>query len=139
MSCLGLGIVVVGTLALAGSLAHDPAPDDPVASRSVRDLVYVSSSTTTTAEPGRSGWLGISAVEQKGRDGVTVTACDLGSPAADRLRPDDLIVSVDNIPTPRMAQLITVLAASAPGHTARIEIHRGGRALVLSIVLGRQP
>ena len=52
---LGLGLVMFGTLALAGFLADDPDAD-PVASQ-VRDLVYMTSSTT--AEPGRSGWLGI--------------------------------------------------------------------------------
>ena len=136
MSFLGLTLVLAGTIALASSLAKDPA-DDVVASRSVRDLVYVSSSTT--AEPGRSGWLGISAVEEEGRSGVTVTACDIGSPAATKLRRDDLIVSVDDIPTPRMAQLITVLAASAPGHTARIKVVRDLRCVELRVVLGRQP
>jgi S1-C subfamily serine protease len=125
-----------GTLALAGSLAEDPQPD-AVASRSVRDLVYVSSSTT--AEAGRSGWLGISAVEEEGRDGVTVTKCDRGSPAAASLRTGDVIVAVDDIPTPDMAQLITILAGSAPGHNAHIEVERNGRSLVVPVVLGRQP
>jgi S1-C subfamily serine protease len=135
-SCLGLGLVMLGTLALAGVLANDPEPD-VVQSRSVRDLVYMSSSTT--AEPGRSGWLGISAVDEEGRDGVTVTECDAGSPAATELRKGDLIVAVDDTPTPRMAELITVLAASAPGHTARIQVERDGRSLLIPVVLGRQP
>ena len=135
-ACLGLGLVMFGTLALAGSLADDPEPD-PVASRAVSDLVYMTSSTT--AEPGRSGWLGISAVDEEGRNGVTVTDCDTGSPAADHLLEGDLIVAVDDVPTPRMAQLITILAASAPGHTARIEVERDGRSRLIPVVLGRQP
>jgi hypothetical protein len=134
---VGLGLVVLGTLALAGSLARDPGGDDDATpARALGDVVYVSSSTTTA--PGRSGWLGISAIEDD-RDGVTVTECDPGSPAERQLRPGDLIVEVDGVPTPRMAQLVTVLAASAPGHTARIRLVREERALEVAVVLGRQP
>jgi S1-C subfamily serine protease len=132
---VGVGMVVVGALVLAGALSEDPEPD-VAAPRSVRDLVYVSS---TTAAPGSSGWLGISVVEEPDRPGVTITECDPGSPAEDSLAPDDLIVAVDDVATPRMAQLVTVLAASAPGHTARIRLVRDGRTIVVPVVLGRQP
>jgi hypothetical protein len=141
---VGVGLFVVGTFVVAGWLTTEREGDSS-SSRTIHDVVYLSSSTTaattasTVVESSRPGWLGISAVDVAGAGGVTVTGCDPGSPAERSLRPHDVIVSVDGTPTPTMAELIVVLAASRPGHRAAIRLVRDDATVSETVVLGRQP
>jgi S1-C subfamily serine protease len=137
---VGVGLFVVGTFVVAGWLTTE-REGDAASTRTIHDVVYLSSSTTasTALDTAQPGWLGISAVDQPGAPGVTVTETDPGSPAERALRPRDVIVSVDGTATPTMAELVVVLAATRPGHHAAIRLVRNRATLTVPVVLGRQP
>jgi PDZ domain-containing protein len=65
--------------------------------------------------------------------GVIVAALDLRSHAVGKLRPGDVIVSVNGEPTPTISQLRAQLAKTKPGDTVRLAIERGARKLTISV------
>jgi PDZ domain-containing protein len=65
--------------------------------------------------------------------GVIVAALDERSHAVGKLRPSDLIVSVDGMPTPTIAKLRAVLAKVKPGATVRLGITRGAEQLAIAV------
>lgn len=66
-------------------------------------------------------------------DGVIVSVIELGSNAAGRLQPTDVIVSVNGTPTPTVAKLRTVLAKAKIGELVRLGVLRGSKRLTISI------
>jgi PDZ domain-containing protein len=66
-------------------------------------------------------------------DGVTVSVVELGSHAAGKLQPTDVIVSVNGAPTPTVAKLRALLAKVTVGQVVTLGVRRGSRHLTLSI------
>jgi PDZ domain-containing protein len=72
-------------------------------------------------------------------DGVIVSAVEEGSHALGKLRPTDVIVSVDGAPTPTIARLRAVLARTKVGQTVALGIRRGSRRLTVGVRTIRDP
>jgi PDZ domain-containing protein len=65
--------------------------------------------------------------------GVIVAALDERSNAVGKLRPADLIVTVDGTPTPTIAALRKQLADAEPGDTVTLGVKRGGSDLLFPV------
>ena len=96
------------------------------------------------------GWLGVSLqdVQQPGgtaagsatAGGVGVAAVERGGPAArGGLQPGDVIVGINGETVETSRALIRAVAATTPGNTVRLAVRRGGRAVDLSVAVGRRP
>jgi Lon-like protease len=66
-------------------------------------------------------------------DGVLVNVLELGSRAAGKLRPADVIVSVDGKPTPTIASLEQALAHRKIGSRVTLGIRRGSHRLTATV------
>jgi PDZ domain-containing protein len=66
-------------------------------------------------------------------DGVTVSVIELGSHAAGKLQPADVIVAVNGTPTPTVAKLRSVLAKVKIGEVVALRVQRGPKRLTLSV------
>lgn len=66
-------------------------------------------------------------------DGVTVVDLEIGSHAVGKLQPDDVIVSVDEHPTPTIATLERELKRFKPGAVVTLGVQRGGKRLSYTI------
>jgi Do/DeqQ family serine protease len=98
----------------------------------------------------RRGWLG---VEQQdltpefarsfgvsASRGVVVTGVLRDGPASrGGLRPGDVIVAVGDTPVANRSQLLTAVAALAPGATSTLSVQRGSEALTLEVTVGERP
>lgn len=71
--------------------------------------------------------------------GVTVLLVQAGAPAADVIRPGDVIVSASGRKVTSVLGLRTVLAAKRPGATVRIGFRRGGEVLEATITTVPDP
>jgi PDZ domain-containing protein len=65
--------------------------------------------------------------------GVIVAAIDSSSHAIGKLNPSDLIVAVNGIPTPAIADLRAQLAKVKPGETVTLRIDRGVKHLAVRV------
>ena len=65
--------------------------------------------------------------------GVIVAALDERSHAVGKLRPGDMIVSVNGAPTPTIAALRTQLSQAKPGDTVQLGLKRGTESLSISV------
>jgi putative serine protease PepD len=80
------------------------------------------------------------ALEPGGGPGVAVVAVRGGSPAAKGgLRARDVIDAIDGRPLRGVNDLIATISADRPGQAVTLAVRRGGRRLMLHIVLGAQP
>jgi S1-C subfamily serine protease len=95
--------------------------------------VLLASSSTTTQTPARAGWLGVSATDVA--DGVQVTQCDPGSPAAEKLRAGDVILAFNGLAVTRLSQLVGFLRTSKAGSLAQISIERQGTRQTIAVTL----
>jgi putative serine protease PepD len=70
--------------------------------------------------------------------GVLVVGVTPNGPAAKaRIKPGDVIVSVDHHPTPTTDDLAAVLARLKPGQRVPVTVVRGGRRLTVQVTLGQ--
>jgi S1-C subfamily serine protease len=68
-----------------------------------------------------------------------VDRVDPGSPAADAgLRPDDLILEVDDTPVPSWKSFLKTIEKYRAGETARLTVKRGDEVLVLAVTLRKE-
>ena len=65
--------------------------------------------------------------------GVIVAALDERSHAVGKLRPGDMIVSVNGAPTPTIAALRAQLSQAKPGDTVQLGLKRGAESLSISV------
>ena len=65
--------------------------------------------------------------------GVIVAEIEAGSNAERVLRPEDVIVAVNGVPTPTIAKLRSVLAPAHPGDVVTLRIRRGSRLETLRV------
>ena len=65
--------------------------------------------------------------------GVIVAALDTRSNAVGKLRPSDLIVSVDGVATPTIAKLRARLASVKPGDAVTLGVRRGAEKVTISV------
>lgn len=72
-------------------------------------------------------------------DGVIVAEIELGSHAACRLQPDDVITAVNGRPTPTIASLESHMHGVRPGATVTIAVSRGARKLSFRIETIKDP
>ncbi len=74
------------------------------------------------------------------KQGVILAQVDPNSPAAQAgMRPNDILLSLDNTPLKSVADLRNVLAAHNPGDTVSAVILRNGSQRQLSVTLGEAP
>jgi Lon-like protease len=71
--------------------------------------------------------------------GVIVDTIELGSHAAGKLQPTDVIVSVDGRPTPTIAALRRALAPVRPGADVSIRLRRGDKPLTVQVQTLAEP
>ena len=84
------------------------------------------------------GWLGVSVEDAK--DGVTVAGVERSSPAARAgLRQGDMILAVNGEHIESSRGLIRSIAAAAPGKDVSLSVRRQGRAIDVSVTVGRRP
>jgi PDZ domain-containing protein len=72
-------------------------------------------------------------------DGVIVTAIDLGSHAAGKLQPEDVIDALDGKPTLTIAALRRALSPVHPGAVVKIGVDRGTQELTVRVQTVRDP
>lgn len=94
-------------------------------------------------------WLGIliadltpTAAEYFGMEpysGVLVQDVLPGSPSEGALQPEDIILSVNGQPTPRVRDLQDAIQYRQPGETVTLEVLRRGERLTVQITLGKRP
>ena len=70
-----------------------------------------------------------------GYRGVLVKEVTEGTPAAERIRPDDLICGANGADTPTVDDLTRIFAALDPGDTVELTIRRHGRTLTVTVEL----
>jgi hypothetical protein len=133
MTGAGVGFVVVGGILLLAWL--DGGPSTPTANPIEAHVVLVSSSTTTEA-PATTGWLGVSAADVT--EGVQVTECDPGSPAAEKLKAGDIILAFNGQRVAKLSQLVGFLKGSKSGSLAQISIERQGTRQTIPVILARK-
>ncbi len=96
------------------------------------------------------GWLGVAIenLDQElaesygyvGIDGVVITDVTPGSPADEAgLKPEDIVMSINNRPTARGNQLQTIVATFTPGTEIEMKVFRGGEEKMIPVTLGRRP
>ncbi|HET8997721.1 MAG TPA: PDZ domain-containing protein, partial [Acetobacteraceae bacterium] len=84
------------------------------------------------------GWLGV-AIEDS-TAGVRIASIEPGGPAAHSgLRPGDVVVAIDGERINSSRGLIRAVAATPPGGTARLTVHRDGHVVDLPVTVGRRP
>jgi hypothetical protein len=127
---LGVGSVLLGGIFMLVWLESGPSTPSPTAIEA--HVVLVSSSTTTQAPPS-PGWLGVSAADVD--NGVQVTECDPGSPAAEHLKAGDIILAFNGRPVTKLAQLVGFLRSSKSGSLAQIGIERQGTRQTIAVQL----
>jgi Lon-like protease len=66
-------------------------------------------------------------------DGVQVARILPGTPAAEELRPGDVIRAIDGAPVEVEAQLRDAIGAATVGTALRLEVHRGGEVLQIEV------
>jgi Lon-like protease len=66
-------------------------------------------------------------------DGVIIDAVELGTNAAGKLHPTDVIVSVNGVPTLTLAALRTELAKAKPGDTVSLGVRRGSAVTTIGV------
>jgi Lon-like protease len=66
-------------------------------------------------------------------DGVTVVDLEVGSHAVGKLQPDDVVVSVDQHPTPTIATLERRLKTFKPGAVVTLGVRRGRKTVAYTI------
>ena len=71
--------------------------------------------------------------------GVLVQDVLPGSPSEGILQPEDIILSVNGQPTPRVRDLQDAIQYRQPGETVTLEILRKGERLTVQITLGKRP
>jgi Lon-like protease len=57
--------------------------------------------------------------------GMVIEAVDPHGPSADKLRPEDVVVSVDGRPTPSITELRRIIRRHTPGDQVRLTVRRG--------------
>jgi S1-C subfamily serine protease len=132
VTSLGVGCVVIGGILLLAWLNTGPSTTSATANPIETHVVLVSSSTTTEASPAR-GWLGVSAADVP--DGVEVTECEPGSPAATSLRSGDVILAFNGQSVTKLSELVGFLRNSKSGSLAQISIERQGTHQTVAVVL----
>lgn len=104
---------VVAGAALAGVVGHDePVSRSPAVAAS-------------TQPPATRGWLGVHGHDHE--DGALVDDVVVGGPAhRTGVRPGDVVVSVDNGPTPSMGALVDAVSRRRPGDVVVLGVRRDG-------------
>lgn len=87
----------------------------------------------------RHAWIGILSGDTDDRPGVELADVDPDGPAADELRPGDVIIEVDGNPVPNMSTLVAVLQTHAPGDEIAVLYQRHGRADLVNLELDPLP
>jgi hypothetical protein len=131
---VGVGFVVIGGIVLLAWL--DSGPATPTAANPIEAHVVLVSSSTTTQAPATTGWLGVSAADVS--DGVQVTECDPGSPAAEKLKAGDIILAFNGQKVSKLSQLVGFLKDSKSGSLAQISIERQGSRQTIPVILARK-
>jgi S1-C subfamily serine protease len=129
---LSVGCVVLGAILLVPWLNSGSSSAARRTTPIEAQMVLVSSSTTTQA-PTKAGWLGVSAADVA--DGVQVTECDPGSPAAEKLRAGDVILAFNGRAVTKLSELVGFLRDSKSGSLAQISIERQGARQTIAVVL----
>lgn len=84
------------------------------------------------------GWLGVAIEDSAG--GVRIASVEPNGPAAHSgLRPGDLVVAIDGERINSSRGLIRAVAATPPGGTARLTVHRAGHVVDVPVTVGRRP
>jgi len=131
---LGVGFVVVGGILMLAWL--DSGPSTTPAAKTIEAHVVLVSSSTTTEAPAATGWLGVSAADVS--EGVQVTECDPGSPAAEKLKAGDVILAFNGQMVTKLSQLVGFLKVSKSGSLAQISIERQGARQTIPVILARK-
>lgn len=96
--------------------------------------VGVSNQDDGSRTPGASG------VSSGVSPGVSIDTIDRNGPASHAgLRPGDLVIAVDGQPVASSRDLIRAISAVTPGASVRLSLQRAGRALELTVAVGRRP
>ncbi len=101
-------------------------------------------------EPVRRGWLGIAMQEmnhelaqsfgQTSKNGVLISGVAPGTPAAKAgLKAGDIIVDIDGKDTLSVAQVMRLVASSAPNSSITLGFIRAGHSLTAEATLGERP
>lgn len=87
----------------------------------------------------RHGWLGVTDATATGGPGAQILTVVPHGAAAGVLRPGDVIVAVDGVPTTSSAQLRSMLYVMAPGTKVTIELQRNGHRHTVVVQLQPSP
>jgi Do/DeqQ family serine protease len=96
------------------------------------------------------GWIGVEVQEitpavaesfrLKSKHGALIATVLRGGPADKAgVKPGDVLVEVEGKPVPDPATMLNLIAALAPGHSARMKLQRAGRDVDAAITVGRRP
>jgi len=88
----------------------------------------------------RLGWLGVAVEEPYGRDGAAVSAVLEKSPAfAAGIRPNDVLLAIDDQPIVGPSVLEEKIAVAAPGTAVRVKLRREQEIRTLRVRIGARP
>ena len=96
------------------------------------------------------GWIGVEVQEitpavaesfrLKSKHGALIATVLRGGPADKAgVKPGDVLVEVEGKPVPDPATMLNLIAALAPGNTAKMKLQRAGRDMDAAITIGRRP
>jgi putative serine protease PepD len=132
---LGCAVVDGSGAVLAVTTSHDSlwyyATPIEVARKVANDVLG-----TGTA---RHAWIGILSGDTDDEPGVELADVDPDGPAADELRPGDVIVEVEGTPVPNMSTLVAVLQTHSPDDEIAVLYQRDGRADRVTLELAPLP
>lgn len=124
-------------------LASEPGPAAPwalVAEMGAGDALAPLVEALGRPLPSGRAWLGATTIDTGLAEGARVLAVEPGSPAANGgLQPGDLLRSVDGNPIVRAAELLTLVAESAPFRALTLDLERQGERMALPVRLGASP
>ena len=73
-----------------------------------------------------------------GQRGAVIVGIVPGGPAAGQLRPGDIVVTVDNAPTPTAGGLLRAIAEAPPGRQMNLGVLRDGRTQTVTVRTARR-
>jgi len=118
--------------AIPADLAHKVADDLMQYGRIKRPWLGVSVSTVTAEDADVYGLSSVMGV-------VVQSAVEDGPAERAGIRPEDVIVALDDEPIERPGDLQQLVAEHEPGQTARLELYRDGRRRDVDVRLGESP
>ena len=120
-----------------GAAAFEMVFKQPIAEVERAWRLWVNAQPAITSS---GAFMGIQMADNGSNDGVLITEVVRGTPAGvAKLRPRDVIVSVDSITTTTSFDVRHIIARKQPGETVTLRVRRSGEYLTVPIVLGSMP